>query len=102
HSDTVFPPEEEEAHGFCWDERPGEGRIYGPGTIDNKGGTSLIWLILRLLREQAPGFFENASWIVAANAAEEVTGDDFGKATSKVCGGRARAGPRRGPTALIV
>ena len=91
HSDTVFPPEEEEANGFRWDERSGEGRIYGPGTIDNKGGTALIWLILHLLREQAPESFDNTSWIVAANAAEEVTGDDFGKAASEVCGGRARA-----------
>lgn len=91
HSDTVFPPEEETANGFRWDERPAEGRIYGPGTIDNKGGTALIWLILRILKEQAPETFARTSWLVAANAAEEVTGDDFGRATTRLCGGKARA-----------
>ncbi len=91
HSDTVFPPEEEEANGFRWDERPTEGRIYGPGTIDNKGGTALIWLILQILKEQVPEVFARTSWLVAANAAEEVTGDDFGQATARICGGRARA-----------
>lgn len=91
HSDTVFPPEEEAANGFHWDERPGEGRIYGPGTVDNKGGTALIWLILKILREQSPEAFARASWLVAANAAEEVTGDDFARATALRCGGRARA-----------
>lgn len=91
HSDTVFPPEEEAAEDFHWDERPGEGRIYGPGTIDNKGGTVLIWLMLRVLHDLAPEVLESASWMVAANAAEEVTGDDFTVAVSQRCGGKARA-----------
>lgn len=91
HSDTVFPPEEERANDFRWDERPEEGRVYGPGTIDNKGGTALIWLILQILRDGAPERFETTSWLVAANAAEEVTGDDFGLATARLCGGKARA-----------
>ena len=58
HSDTVFPPEEEIQNDFRWDERPDEGRIYGPGTIDNKGGTVLILMILEILRDTAPDFFE--------------------------------------------
>ena len=91
HSDTVFPPEEERLNDFKWDERPDEGRIYGPGTVDNKGGTSLIWLILQSLREAAPEVFERTHWLVAANAAEEIIGDDFGRATSERCGGKARA-----------
>jgi len=91
HSDTVFPPDEEEANDFRWDERPAEGRIYGPGTIDNKGGTALIWLALMTLRDAAPEAFARPSWLVAANAAEEVTGDDFGLVTAHRCGGRARA-----------
>ena len=91
HSDTVFPPEEEQQNDFKWDERPEEGRIYGPGTVDNKGGTALIWLILQILRDAAPDVFENTHWLVAANAAEEIIGDDFGLATAALCGGKARA-----------
>lgn len=91
HSDTVFPAEEEQHNHFEWDERPDEGRIYGPGTVDNKGGTALIWLMLQVLRDCAPEVFERTHWIVAANAAEEVTGDDFGRATIKRCNGKARA-----------
>ncbi|NLT71436.1 MAG: M20 family metallopeptidase [Verrucomicrobiaceae bacterium] len=91
HSDTVFPAEEEIRHKFRWDERPAEGRIYGPGTVDNKGGTALIRMILSILRETAPDCFENTSWLVAANAAEEVTGDDFARAATTACGGSARA-----------
>lgn len=91
HSDTVFPPEEEARHDFRWDPRPEEGRIYGPGTIDIKGGTVSIWLLLHLLREHAPEMFEQTHWIIAANAAEEVTGDDFGHATEERCQGVARA-----------
>ncbi len=91
HSDTVFPPEEEESNDFRWDERPSEGRIYGPGVIDNKGGTAMIWLVLTILRELSPETFASTPWLVASNAAEEVTGDDFGKAVSRHCGDRARA-----------
>ncbi len=91
HSDTVFPPEEEAANRFCWDERPAEGRIYGPGTIDNKGGTALIWLALMTLRDAEPESYARRSWLVAVNAAEEVTGNDFGLLTSDRCRGRARA-----------
>ncbi|HRH97467.1 MAG TPA: M20/M25/M40 family metallo-hydrolase [Prosthecobacter sp.] len=91
HSDTVFPPEEEQRNDFHWDERPDEGRIYGPGTVDNKGGTALIWLMLQILRDTAPEAFAQTHWLVAANAAEEVTGDDFGVATTARCGGKARA-----------
>ncbi len=91
HSDTVFSAEEESRNEFRWDERPEEGRIYGPGTVDNKGGTALIWMILSILRENAPDFFENTSWVVASNAAEEVTGDDFARAATTICGGSAAA-----------
>ncbi len=91
HSDTVFPAEEEEKNDFRWEERPAEGRIHGPGTIDNKGGTALIWLALMTLREVDRRAYDGARWLVAANAAEEVTGDDFGLVTARRCGGRARA-----------
>lgn len=91
HSDTVFPAEEEIQNDFRWDERADEGRIYGPGVVDNKGGTVMIWLLLRLLREIAPEVFEQTHWLIASNAAEEVTGDDFAHQTSDRCHGRARA-----------
>ncbi|MCB1276101.1 M20/M25/M40 family metallo-hydrolase [Prosthecobacter sp.] len=91
HSDTVFPPEEELRNDFKWDERPDEGRIYGPGTVDIKGGTALIWLMLQILRDCAPKAFERAHWLFAANAAEEVIGDDFARAVIQTCGGKARA-----------
>ncbi len=91
HSDTVFPEEEEQANGFAWDERTDEGRIYGPGTIDNKGGTALILLMLHLLHEHDREAFESAHWIVASNAAEEIIGDDFARVTRELCQDRARA-----------
>jgi glutamate carboxypeptidase len=91
HSDTVFPEEEEERNEFCWDVRSSEGRIYGPGTIDIKGGTALIWMILRMLADEAPDRFARTSWMIGANAAEEVTGDDFAKAAAVRCRGRAKA-----------
>lgn len=91
HSDTVFPVEEEIRNAFQWEEAFEESRIYGPGTVDNKGGTALIWLILKILSEIEPDYFERTDWLIAANAAEEITGDDFGIATSEQCGGKARA-----------
>ncbi len=91
HSDTVFPAAEEEKNHFRWDERPAEGRIYGPGVVDNKGGTVLIWIMLQTLRDVAREVFESTHWLIASNAAEEVTGDDFAKQTAQRCAGSARA-----------
>ncbi len=91
HSDTVFPAEEEMKSDFRWDERPAEGRIYGPGVIDNKGGTLLIWMILRLLKQKRPEVFERTHWLIASNAAEEITGADFAEQTATRCGGKAKA-----------
>ena len=51
HLDTVFPAAEEERHDFHW--RPIKNRIYGPGTIDIKGGTVLIFMLLDALRQHA-------------------------------------------------
>ena len=75
HLDTVFSPEEEARNDFRWTE---EGdRIYGPGVIDIKGGTAMIWLVLSAIREMDPEFFENTHWVIAANALEEVLTGDF-------------------------
>jgi len=89
HLDTVFPPEEELRNDFHW-QAEGE-RIYGPGTVDNKGGTALIWLMLRVLSEVNPRLFEQTHWLVAANSAEEVIGSDFALATRQLCPQGARA-----------
>jgi glutamate carboxypeptidase len=60
HLDTVFPPEEEARNLFHW--QPEGDRIYGPGTHDIKGGTVMMWLVLRALQEQAPAAFEEITW----------------------------------------
>jgi glutamate carboxypeptidase len=77
HLDTVFPPEEEAKNDFRWQPAPAEGRIYGPGTVDNKGGTALIWLMLSALAELAPEAIESQHWLIAANASEETLSADF-------------------------
>ena len=77
HLDTVFPPEEEALHDFKWRE---EGtRLYGPGTLDVKGGTVLVHLILTVLRDVAPEVFEGTNWIFLLNSSEEMPSADFGK-----------------------
>ncbi len=89
HLDTVFPPAEEARHQFRW--REAEGRIYGPGVVDIKGGTALLWLQLSALRAAAPELLEHFSWVVALNAAEETLGDDFARAALARFGDRAVA-----------
>ncbi len=75
HLDTVFPPEEETANGFAWREE-GE-RIYGPGTIDVKGGTVLLHMVLDALRRAAPEAYDAVTWVVLLDASEETLADDF-------------------------
>lgn len=77
HLDTVFPPEEEERNQFRW--RVDGDRIYGPGTNDIKGGTVLIWMILRALQAVDPATFEAVEWRLFWNSSEEALGDDFGQ-----------------------
>jgi glutamate carboxypeptidase len=75
HLDTVYSAEEEARNRFGWVAE--SDRIYGPGVHDNKGGTVMIWLVLRALRQVAPRVFEKVSWLVAGNAAEEELVSDF-------------------------
>jgi glutamate carboxypeptidase len=89
HLDTVFPPEEEARNQFHW--REAEGRIYGPGVVDIKGGTALLWLQLRALRAAAPALFDRFGWAIGLNAAEETLGDDFVQAALARFGDRATA-----------
>ncbi len=77
HLDTVFPAEEEERNNFHWRE---EGdRIYGPGTVDIKGGTVLIYMMLDALSTHAPEQFEAINWVILIDASEEAEAEDFGQ-----------------------
>jgi glutamate carboxypeptidase len=76
HHDTVFPPEEELRHNFRW--QPEGDRIYGPGTHDIKGGTAMMWLVLKALQAQAPSVFEEITWKLFWNSSEETLSHDFG------------------------
>jgi glutamate carboxypeptidase len=69
HLDTVYPKT------FPW--RVEGDWIYGPGANDIKGGTVLMWMILRALREHAPERFEKATWKLLFNATEEGGCADF-------------------------
>lgn len=91
HLDTVYPPEEEQAQNFRWEPAPDEGRIYGPGTVDIKGGTTLLLLTLEGLRQFAPEIFLSHSWLIALDASEETLSQDFAQRTSERCPDGARA-----------
>jgi glutamate carboxypeptidase len=79
HLDTVFPAEEEIRNQFAWRE---EGdRIYGPGTVDIKGGTVMIYIVLDALQEYFPELFNEINWHVMLDASEEALSDDFGRLT---------------------
>ncbi len=77
HLDTVFPPEEEIANHFSW--RQEGNKIYGPGTVDIKGGTAMILLILEAFRKYSPQLFDRTDWIVLLNSSEERLSEDFGR-----------------------
>jgi glutamate carboxypeptidase len=76
HLDTVFPEEEEIANNFHWN--PQGDRIYGPGTVDIKGGTLMIYMVLDALQNFAQEAFEAVTWKIFLDAAEEALSDDFG------------------------
>lgn len=76
HLDTVFPPEEEARNDFRW--QPAGDRIFGPGTVDIKGGTVMMWLVLSALREHAAEVFEDITWKLILNSSEECFSPDFG------------------------
>ncbi len=75
HLDTVFSAEEEELHDFHWRE---EGdRLYGPGTVDIKGGTVLAYMMLEALATLAPEIYNSVEWVVLLDCAEEQGPADF-------------------------
>ncbi len=75
HLDTVFPLDEEIQNNFVW--RPEGDRIYGPGTMDIKGGTVMIYMMLMALKVVAPQVYDDVTWVVLLNAAEETVAGDF-------------------------
>jgi glutamate carboxypeptidase len=75
HLDTVFPPEEETANQFHW-QVDGD-RIFGPGTLDVKGGTVMMWLVLMALQAKAPELFQDVTWKLFWNSSEERLSPDF-------------------------
>ena len=77
HLDTVFPAEEEARNNFHW--REDGDRIYGPGTVDIKGGTVLIYMMLEALQQHAPQQFEAVNWVILVDASEEAEAEDFGQ-----------------------
>ena len=76
HLDTVFPPEEEVRNNFAWREEGS--RIYGPGTVDIKGGTVLIYMLLTSLQAMRPEVFDSVTWVILLDASEEADAEDFG------------------------
>lgn len=90
HLDTVYSAEEEQRNHFAWSV---EGdRIYGPGVLDIKGGTAMIWLVLSALRVLEPELFARTGWLIAANAAEEELIPDFPEACRERLPENCRAG----------
>lgn len=77
HLDTVFPPEEEIQNDFIW--RIKGDRAYGPGAIDIKGGTVMIYALMEILRTFAPDVFSSVRWLICLDASEETLSNDFGK-----------------------
>lgn len=77
HLDTVYPPEDERRNNFSW--RVEDDRAYGPGTIDIKGGTLMIYMILEYLQTTSPKVFEGTTWMILMDAAEEALEPDFGR-----------------------
>ena len=77
HLDTVFPAAEELRNEFHW--RDEDERIYGPGVVDIKGGTVMIYMILAALQAADPEVFDSTTWVVLLDASEEAGGADFGR-----------------------
>lgn len=77
HLDTVFPGDEELRNDFHW--RVEGDRIYGPGVVDIKGGTVMIYMILAALQAIIPDIYRAVTWVVLLDASEETGGHDFGR-----------------------
>ena len=67
HLDTVFPADTP----FAWNADPATGRIYGPGTMDIKGGTVMMAMVVDALSTVAPEVYGSLGVELLFNAAEE-------------------------------
>ena len=75
HLDTVFSKEEESKNNFNW-HQIGD-RIYGPGTVDIKGGTIMIYMVLDAIKYFHPDLYDSVNWLIALDSCEEALSDDF-------------------------
>ena len=82
HLDTVFSSEEQEQNDFYW--RLEGDRIYGPGTVDIKGGTVMIYMVMSAMMALYPGIYRGTNWLVLFNAAEETLEHEFGQAARAI------------------
>lgn len=76
HLDTVYPAEEERRNRFIW--REAGDKIYGPGVIDIKGGTVMMYMILDALHALSPEMFASVSWTLLLDSSEEDDAQEFG------------------------
>jgi glutamate carboxypeptidase len=76
HLDTVFSSDEEMKNQFFF--RQSGDKIYGPGTVDIKGGTVMIFMVLDAMTNFYPREFEQLNWIICLDASEETASEDFG------------------------
>jgi glutamate carboxypeptidase len=76
HLDTVFPAEEEKRNNFAW--REVGDKIYGPGTVDIKGGTVMMYMIMEAFQKFMPDLDDDITWVLLVDAAEEAEAEDFG------------------------
>jgi glutamate carboxypeptidase len=82
HLDTVYTPAEQNT-GFRRLETP-DGFLTGPGTMDIKGGTVMMWMLLRAwLTGGFPGL-PSVRWILAWNASEEQLPADFSTSIANI------------------
>ncbi|MCP5096830.1 MAG: M20 family metallopeptidase, partial [Chloroflexi bacterium] len=54
-------------------------RIYGPGTVDIKGGTLVIYMMMAALKTFLPDLYDDITWVILLDASEETDGADFGE-----------------------
>jgi len=98
HSDTVWPLETLERMPVHVD----HGRLHGPGTLDMKGGLSLIVFALRALRELE--LEPDVAPVVFVNSDEEVGSPDSKRHVRRLAKASSRAlvlEPSLGPSGLI-
>lgn len=82
HLDTVFSVEDEKKDNFFFQIK-GD-KAYGPGTCDIKGGTLIIYMMMEAINKFYPELFDNCSFHICLNAAEEKIDTSFGNLCKKI------------------